>query len=158
MSPLQQKPLVLGSSSKWRAGILREAGVPFIELIDYPVDRTAIALVSAATCRRYEVMPIALAPGRIVAGFGVGGSRIFSPMGFSPGRPFSALVECVETVDALWRGQPVAHGASLPWSPGPLPIAIASERKEPSGPHSGSGTRRRGYGQRAGRDDHLRHR
>ena len=43
-----------------------QAGVPFIELIDYPVDRAAIALVSAGTCRRYNVMPIALAPGRIV--------------------------------------------------------------------------------------------
>ncbi|MET0975325.1 MAG: type II secretion system protein GspE, partial [Leifsonia sp.] len=43
-----------------------QAGVPFIELVDYPVDRAAVALVSSATCRRYEVMPIALAPGRIV--------------------------------------------------------------------------------------------
>ena len=43
-----------------------QAGVPFIELVDYPVDRAAVALVSAATCRRYNVMPIALAPGKIV--------------------------------------------------------------------------------------------
>ncbi|WP_157487975.1 MULTISPECIES: GspE/PulE family protein [unclassified Leifsonia] len=43
-----------------------QASVPFIELVDYPVDRAAIVLVSAATCRRYEVLPIALAPGRIV--------------------------------------------------------------------------------------------
>ncbi|TFW00128.1 GspE/PulE family protein [Leifsonia flava] len=43
-----------------------QAGVPFIELADYPVDRAAVAMVSSATCRRYEAMPIALAPGRIV--------------------------------------------------------------------------------------------
>jgi 5,10-methylenetetrahydromethanopterin reductase len=73
-----------------------------------------------------------LAPGRIVAGFGAGGSRVFGPMGLSPRRPFTALVECVDVVQALWRGQLVDHAgefvlerASLPWSVGPLPIAIA---------------------------------
>src|SRR6266851_1401242 len=73
-----------------------------------------------------------LAPGRIVAGFGAGGSRVFGPMGFRPQRPFTALVECVDAVEALWRGQVVdhsgefvLHGAALPWSTGPLPVAIA---------------------------------
>jgi 5,10-methylenetetrahydromethanopterin reductase len=73
-----------------------------------------------------------LAPGRIVAGFGAGGSRVFGPMGLHPRRPFSALVECVDVVQALWRGEVVDHagefdvrGASVPWSTGPLPIAIA---------------------------------
>src|SRR5712691_7846678 len=73
-----------------------------------------------------------LAPGRIVAGFGAGGSRVFGPMGLSPRRPFTALVECLDVVQALWRGQVVNHagefvlqGASLPWSTGPLPVAIA---------------------------------
>jgi len=74
-----------------------------------------------------------LAPGRIVAGFGAGGSRIFGPLGLAPRRPLSALVECVDVVDKLVRGQVVDHagefstrGAALPWSPGALPIAIAS--------------------------------
>jgi 5,10-methylenetetrahydromethanopterin reductase len=73
-----------------------------------------------------------LAPGRIVAGFGAGGSRVFGPMGLSPPRPFTALVECLDVVQALWRGQVVDHagefllrGAALPWSAGPLPVAIA---------------------------------
>ena len=77
-----------------------------------------------------------LAPGRIVAGFGTGGSRVFSPMGLSPARPFTALVECVDVVQALWRREVVDHsgefsarGASLPWSAGPLPIAIAGRGK-----------------------------
>ncbi|MEJ3404476.1 ATPase, T2SS/T4P/T4SS family [Rathayibacter sp. YIM 133350] len=43
-----------------------QAGTPFIELVDYPVDHAAVSLVSAATCRRYNLLPIALAPGRIV--------------------------------------------------------------------------------------------
>ncbi len=35
-------------------------GLPFVELLDYPVDRAAIATVPAALCRRYEVMPIGM--------------------------------------------------------------------------------------------------
>jgi 5,10-methylenetetrahydromethanopterin reductase len=73
-----------------------------------------------------------LAPGRIVAGFGAGGSRVFGPMGLAPSRPYSALVECIDVVQALWRGETVAHegefavrGARLDWSPGGLPLAIA---------------------------------
>jgi 5,10-methylenetetrahydromethanopterin reductase len=73
-----------------------------------------------------------LAPGRVVAGFGAGGSRVFGPMGLAPRRPYSALVECIDAVEALWRGETVDHqgefslsGASLPWSPGRLPLAMA---------------------------------
>ena len=35
-----------------------QAGVPFLELVDYPVDRTAVAVVSGAICRRHNVLPI----------------------------------------------------------------------------------------------------
>ncbi len=72
-----------------------------------------------------------LAPGRIVAGFGAGGTRVLQPMGLAPARPFGALRECVEVVDALLRGQAVSHRgefsaeAQLPWSSAPLPIAVA---------------------------------
>ncbi|WP_210422589.1 ATPase, T2SS/T4P/T4SS family [Cryobacterium sp. BB307] len=38
-----------------------QAGLPFVELIEYPVDRTAVSMVPAALCRRHEVIPIALA-------------------------------------------------------------------------------------------------
>ncbi|MEY9952565.1 GspE/PulE family protein [Leifsonia sp. EB34] len=34
------------------------SGVPFVELVDYPVDRSAIAVVAAAICRRHMVLPI----------------------------------------------------------------------------------------------------
>jgi type IV pilus assembly protein PilB len=37
-----------------------QAELPFVELLEYPVDRTAVSLVSAAMCRRYQVIPIAL--------------------------------------------------------------------------------------------------
>lgn len=37
-----------------------QAGLPFVELIDYPIDRTAITLVPAALCRRHELLPIAV--------------------------------------------------------------------------------------------------
>jgi type IV pilus assembly protein PilB len=35
-------------------------GLPFVELLDYPVDHTAVAMVPAAVCRRYEVLPISV--------------------------------------------------------------------------------------------------
>jgi 5,10-methylenetetrahydromethanopterin reductase len=73
-----------------------------------------------------------LAPGRIVAGFGAGGSRVLESMGFAPARPFSALAETVDVVRALLAGEVVDHsghfiaqGVALPWAAGPLPIAIA---------------------------------
>ncbi|WP_150307833.1 GspE/PulE family protein [Planctomonas psychrotolerans] len=41
------------------------AGLPLVELVDYPVDRTAVALVPASMCRRYQVLPIAITDDRI---------------------------------------------------------------------------------------------
>jgi alkanesulfonate monooxygenase SsuD/methylene tetrahydromethanopterin reductase-like flavin-dependent oxidoreductase (luciferase family) len=104
--------------------------------------RTRRVLLVGAVTNPFSRHPVAtaaafaalgeLAPGRIVAGFGAGGSRVFGPMRLKPRRPFTALVECVDVVQALWRGEVVDHtgefdvdGASLPWSPGPLQLAIA---------------------------------
>jgi 5,10-methylenetetrahydromethanopterin reductase len=74
-----------------------------------------------------------LAPGRLVAGFGAGGTRVFGPMGLRPPRPYTSLLECIDVCEALWRGETVYHigefavdGASLAWSPKRrLPLAIA---------------------------------
>jgi 5,10-methylenetetrahydromethanopterin reductase len=104
--------------------------------------RTKRVLLFAAVTNPHSRHPLAtaaafaalaeLAPGRIVAGFGAGGSRVLGPMGLAPSRPFTALRECVDAVDALLRGESVDHDgqfrlqrASLPWAPGKLPIAIA---------------------------------
>jgi type IV pilus assembly protein PilB len=38
-----------------------QAGLPFVELLEYPVDRAAVAMVPAAMCRRHEVLPIGIA-------------------------------------------------------------------------------------------------
>ncbi|MGK2933084.1 MAG: GspE/PulE family protein, partial [Solirubrobacterales bacterium] len=43
-----------------------QAGLPFVELVDYPIDRTAVSLVPAALCRRHDVLPIALAGDRMI--------------------------------------------------------------------------------------------
>ena len=40
--------------------------LPFVELVDAPVDHAAVALVPAGICRRYEVLPIAITDGRLV--------------------------------------------------------------------------------------------
>lgn len=42
------------------------AKLPFVDLLDYPVDRVAVATVSAAICRRHEVLPIAVSMNRLV--------------------------------------------------------------------------------------------
>ncbi|WP_407075373.1 GspE/PulE family protein [Parafrigoribacterium soli] len=42
------------------------AGLPFVELVDYPIDRTAVALVPAALCKRHEILPISVAGDNLV--------------------------------------------------------------------------------------------
>ncbi|TAL40582.1 MAG: type II secretion system protein GspE, partial [Salinibacterium sp.] len=37
-----------------------QAGLPFVELLDYPIDRAAVAMVPPAMCRRHEVLPIGI--------------------------------------------------------------------------------------------------
>ncbi|MCU1585295.1 MAG: type secretion system protein GspE [Microbacteriaceae bacterium] len=37
-----------------------QAGLPFVELVDYPLDRAAVALVPAALCRRHDLLPLAV--------------------------------------------------------------------------------------------------
>jgi 5,10-methylenetetrahydromethanopterin reductase len=73
-----------------------------------------------------------VAPGRVVAGLGAGGTLVFGPMGLAPARPFTALAEAVEVIDALLAGETVDHkgeftasNARLAWAPGRLPVAIA---------------------------------
>jgi type IV pilus assembly protein PilB len=43
-----------------------QANLAFVELVECPVDRLAVALVPASVCQRHEVLPIALEGGRIV--------------------------------------------------------------------------------------------
>ena len=35
-----------------------QAGLPFVELLDFAVDHTAVSLVPASMCRRHGVLPI----------------------------------------------------------------------------------------------------
>ncbi len=43
-----------------------QAGLPYVELTDYPVDSMAVARVTAAVCRRYMVLPLNIEAGRLV--------------------------------------------------------------------------------------------
>ena len=43
-----------------------QVGMEFVELADYPVDRTAVAMLPGAICRRYVVLPVAVADGFLV--------------------------------------------------------------------------------------------
>ncbi|SFN92947.1 GspE/PulE family protein [Mycetocola miduiensis] len=43
-----------------------QANLSFVELLDYPVDQLAVSLVTAAVCRRHEVLPLAIDGDRVV--------------------------------------------------------------------------------------------
>lgn len=105
---------------------LSTSRLTLITAITNPHSRHPVA-TAAAFASLAEV-----APGRVVAGLGAGGSLVFGPMGLRPPRPYTALAETVEVVDALLDGQTVTHqgefnavGARLSWAPGRLPLAIA---------------------------------
>jgi 5,10-methylenetetrahydromethanopterin reductase len=80
-----------------------------------------------------------VAPGRVVAGLGAGGTLVFGPMGLAPPRPYTALAEAVEVIDALLAGQTVTHTgefttsqARLDWAPGrgPRVERLAAKRAD----------------------------
>ncbi|WP_374009659.1 GspE/PulE family protein [Leifsonia sp. LS-T14] len=54
------------TSSQLARARAAQAGIPFVELTDYPVDRTAVALIPGAICRRHTVLPIGTADGMII--------------------------------------------------------------------------------------------
>lgn len=100
--------------------------IALIPGITNPFSRHPVA--SAAALATLEE----LAPGRVVAGFGVGGSMVFGPMGIAPARPFTALAETLDVVDRLLAAEEVTHRgafvteqAKLPWAPRRIPTAIA---------------------------------
>ncbi len=43
-----------------------KAGVAFVELLDYPINRTAVSLISPAICRRHQVLPIGIEDGHLI--------------------------------------------------------------------------------------------
>ena len=65
-----------------------------------------------------------LAPGRVLHGVGVGGSRVLDPIDANPAKPFTALSELLHHNRRLLRGESVG-AASLPWFNGDVPIAVA---------------------------------
>ncbi|MGO4534655.1 GspE/PulE family protein [Leifsonia sp. 2MCAF36] len=60
---IERGAITSGQLARARAA---QAGIPFVELSDYPVDRTAVALVSASICRRHSVLPIGFEDGLLV--------------------------------------------------------------------------------------------
>lgn len=48
------------------AALARQVGMAFVDLDEYPVDRSAIARVPAALCRRYTVLPVGFQDGALV--------------------------------------------------------------------------------------------
>jgi type IV pilus assembly protein PilB len=60
------KNIVAISELQFAQALAEMAGIPFVELLSYPIDRTAISMVTPVICRRHEVLPIAITNGRLV--------------------------------------------------------------------------------------------
>lgn len=59
--------MVIGTPRRSPARILAEGfGLAFVDLLDFPVDREAISLVSPAICRRHQVLAIGFSDDRLI--------------------------------------------------------------------------------------------
>jgi type IV pilus assembly protein PilB len=54
------------SERQFAKALAQQASLPFVELLDYPVDAHAVSLVSAVICRRHEILPIAVEEGCLI--------------------------------------------------------------------------------------------
>ena len=102
------------------AAILEATGLSVAPAITNPFSRHPVA-TAAAIATLAE-----LAPGRVMHGLGVGGSRVLKPLGMDPERPYTALREALELNRRLLAGETVGE-ASLPWfrPEEPMQIAVA---------------------------------
>ena len=100
--------------------IVEATGLTVAPAITNPFSRHPVA-TAAAIATLAE-----LAPGRVMHGLGVGGSRVLKPLGIDPERPYTALRETFELNRRLLAGETVGE-ASLPWfqPQAPVPIAVA---------------------------------
>src|SRR5690606_25399857 len=53
------------SETQLVAALASQVGMEFVDLDEYPVDRTAVALVPAAVCRRHTVLPVGFGAGTL---------------------------------------------------------------------------------------------
>ncbi len=100
--------------------IVEATGLTVAPAITNPFSRHPVA-TAAAIATLAE-----LAPGRVMHGLGVGGSRVLQPLGMDPERPYSALRDAFEVNRRLLAGETVGE-ASLPWfrPDESVPIAVA---------------------------------
>ena len=100
--------------------IVEATGLTVAPAITNPFSRHPVA-TAAAIATLAE-----LAPGRVMHGLGVGGSRVLKPLGMDPERPYTALREAFELNRRLLAGETVGE-ASLPWFQPmePVPMAVA---------------------------------
>ncbi len=54
------------SASQLASARAAQAGLPFVELLDFPVDPAAVSLVPSAMCRRHAVLPIGFSGGYLI--------------------------------------------------------------------------------------------
>ena len=89
-----------------------------------------------------------LAPGRVMHGLGVGGSRVLEPLGADPPKPYTALRETFEHNRRLLAGEAI-DAAALEWFDGSVPMAIAGRGPQGPAPRSREGRLDHSLGQGA---------
>jgi len=65
-TPRRRKDDVLITESEYAQALASISGIPFVELISYAIDRSAVSLVTPTICRKHQVLPIAISNGRLV--------------------------------------------------------------------------------------------
>ena len=104
--------------------IVEATGLTVAPAITNPFSRHPVA-TAAAIATLAE-----LAPGRVMHGLGVGGSRVLRPLGMDPPKPFTALRETFEHNRRMLAGETVQE-AALPWFRPEIPVPIAVAGRGP---------------------------
>ena len=92
------------------AALAEQIGLPFVDLADYNVDGSAVALLPAAVCRRHAVLPIGYDDGRLLLAMADPGNvfaldDVRSMTGYEPRPVVATRDDLLAAVDRLCRAE-----------------------------------------------------
>ncbi|MET3767531.1 type IV pilus assembly protein PilB [Marisediminicola sp. UYEF4] len=88
------------SEAQFASALAEKLNLPFVELVEYQVDRVAISVVPASVCRRYNVLPIAIEDGRMLLAM-VDPGNVFALDDVRAAARMSVMPVVAEKVDLL---------------------------------------------------------
>nr|WP_198955316.1 ATPase, T2SS/T4P/T4SS family [Kineosporia sp. R_H_3] len=98
------------SEAQLVAALAHQIGLPFVDLTDYNVDGSAVALVPAAVCRRHAVLPIGYEDGKLLLAMADPGNvfaldDVRSMTGWEPRPVVATRDDLLAAVDRLCRAE-----------------------------------------------------